>query len=167
LAELQRTRTSLQYLRSTTQNELKRKDKEVERIIERWNKVSETQAKLSTAPSGLRCANYVTGNEVLARGKGFMEEALEEAEQARGELVRENEGFRAVLLGTANILQGMVYTVKGLTTETHIQEVGSSCFVSSDLQLRRSLHRSLTLLCSHHRRPYCHIQKTRMPESEN
>jgi hypothetical protein len=124
LAELQRTRTSLQYLRSTTQNELKRKDREVERVLDRWNKVADTQVKLSNAQSGLRCANFAVGNDEQARGKGLMEVALEQVEEARGELVKENEGFRTVLLGTANALQGMVYNVKGLAAEAHLEEVG-------------------------------------------
>ncbi|KAF8505061.1 Afadin and alpha-actinin-binding-domain-containing protein [Gautieria morchelliformis] len=122
VSELQRTRTSLQYLRSTTQNELKRKDKEVERVLDRWNKVSDAQIKLSGTESGLRCANNAVGGEEYPKSKGLMEEALDQAEVARRELVKENEGFRSVILGTANALQSMVYNVKGFSTDVHVQE---------------------------------------------
>jgi hypothetical protein len=125
VSELQRTRTSLQYLRSTTQNEMKRKDKEVERVLDRWNKVSDAQIKLAGVECGLRCANHAVGGEAYPKGKGLMEEALDQAEVARRKLMNENEGFRSVILGTANALQGMVYNVKGLGTDVHVQEVSS------------------------------------------
>lgn len=124
LSELQRTRTSLQYLRSTTQNELKRKDREVERVLDRWNKVSDAQIKLVGAHSGLRCANLAAGGGEYGKGKGLMEDTLEQAEEARKELIRENEGFRSVILSIANALQGMVYNVKGLASDVHVEEVG-------------------------------------------
>lgn len=131
LSELQRTRTSLQYLRSTTQNELKRKDKEVERVLERWNKVSDAQIKLSGAHSGLRCANFVVGGEEYGKGKGLMEDALDQAEEARKQLMRENDGFRSVILGAANAFQDIVYTVQGHSTDVHLEEVSLNPTVAS------------------------------------
>ena len=122
-SELQRTRTSLQYLRSTTQNELKRKEKEFERVLDRFNKVSDAQIKLTGAYSGIRCANLVVGDEENVKGKSLMEDALEQAEEARKELVKENEGFRSVILSTANALQGMAYDVKGLMADEYVEEV--------------------------------------------
>ncbi|KAF8506403.1 Afadin and alpha-actinin-binding-domain-containing protein, partial [Hysterangium stoloniferum] len=121
-SELQKTRTALQYLRSTTQNELKRKDKEVERMLERWSKVADSQMKLSGINSGLHCANYAAATEELVRGKGIMEEALEQAEEARGELVKENEGFRSVIFGTAKVLQNITYDVKSRGADGHVEE---------------------------------------------
>ncbi|KAF8581520.1 hypothetical protein K439DRAFT_1662257 [Ramaria rubella] len=123
VAELQRTRTSLQYLRSTTQNELKRKEKEVERVLERWNKVLDSQAKLIGAQSGLQCVNYAVGVEEPLKGKGLMEEALEQAEEARGELLKENDGFRSVILGIANALQGVVYNLREQCSDSNVEEV--------------------------------------------
>ncbi|KIJ34811.1 hypothetical protein M422DRAFT_262997 [Sphaerobolus stellatus SS14] len=123
-AELQRTRTSIQYLRSTTQQELKRKDKEVERILERWNRVSDAQVKLGGITSGLHCANHAAaaGSADLRRSKSIMEEALEQAEEARSELVKENEGFRSVILGTANALQTLTHSIKTIGADMHVED---------------------------------------------
>lgn len=121
-SELQRARNALQYLRSTTQNELKRKEKEIERILERWGKVSDSQIKLGGASAGLQCANFAAACEQLM-DKGIMEEALEQAEEARTELIKENEGFRSVLLGTANALQTVVYNIKSRDQDVHVPEV--------------------------------------------
>lgn len=121
--ELQRTRTSMQYLRSTTQNELKRKDKEIERVLERWNKVADSQVKISNISSGLRCGNIASEIEAPCKGKSIMEEALEQAEEARQELTKENEGFRSVILGTANALRGVVLDVPSQTLNEPRNEV--------------------------------------------
>ena len=95
----------------------------MERVLDRWNKVSDAQIKLTGAQSGLYCANFAVGGEECMKGKGLMEEALEQAEEARRELVKENEGFRSVILGTANALQSTVYNVKGLGVDVHVEAV--------------------------------------------
>ena len=55
--------------------------------------------------------------------KGIMEEALEQAEEARGGLVKENEGFRSVILGTANALHKLTHTIKTIGVEGNVEEV--------------------------------------------
>ncbi|KAJ7140290.1 Afadin and alpha-actinin-binding-domain-containing protein [Mycena crocata] len=113
-AELQRTRTALQAVRATHQSEMKKKEKEVERMAERWGKLADMQAKLSAAPSGLRCANLkvVDGTQVLGRGPGLVELALEQAEQARQRLSEENTRLRGLLLGAVNEAQSMLYQAR-------------------------------------------------------
>ncbi|KAJ6527277.1 Afadin and alpha-actinin-binding-domain-containing protein [Mycena vulgaris] len=113
-AELQRARTALQAVRATHQAELKKKEKEVERMAERWGKLADMQAKLSAAPSGLRCANLkiVDGSEVLGKGPSLEELALEQAEQARQRLSEDNVRLRELLLGAVNEAQAMLYQTR-------------------------------------------------------
>ncbi|KAF8216749.1 Afadin and alpha-actinin-binding-domain-containing protein [Mycena galopus ATCC 62051] len=114
LGELQRARTSMQAVRATHQTELKKKEKEVERIVERWGKLADMQAKLSSAASGLRCANIkvVVGTEVLGKGPELVELALEQAEDARQRLSQENTSLRGLLLGAVNEAQSMLYLAR-------------------------------------------------------
>ncbi|KAJ7504192.1 Afadin and alpha-actinin-binding-domain-containing protein [Mycena galericulata] len=113
-AELQRVRTALQAVRATHQSELKKKEKEVERMTERWSKLADLQTKLSTASSGMRCANLkvVDGSEVLGKGPGLAELALEQAEQARQQLSAQNDCLRGLLLGAVNEAQSMLYQAR-------------------------------------------------------
>ncbi|KAK7025119.1 Afadin and alpha-actinin-binding-domain-containing protein, partial [Favolaschia claudopus] len=114
LGELQRARTSLQAVRATHQTELKKKEKEVEKIVERWGKLADMQGKLSTASSGLTCTNLkvVTGTEVIGRGPGLVEVALEQAEAARQRLSQENSRLRELLLCAVNEAQSMLFLAR-------------------------------------------------------
>jgi chromosome segregation ATPase len=118
IAELQRTRTSLQAIRATHQSELKKKEKEVNRMLEKWSKLSDVQAKLITTPSGMRCANVniVEGSEVLAKGQGFLEVALEHAEQARNQLGEENTTLRRLVLSAVNEGQSLLHQARCLAS---------------------------------------------------
>jgi myosin heavy subunit len=60
--EFQKLKSSMQYLRQTTANELKRKEKELEKMMERLGKVSNDQIKLGTIGAGLACTNLVPDN---------------------------------------------------------------------------------------------------------
>ncbi|PPQ75446.1 hypothetical protein CVT26_016220 [Gymnopilus dilepis] len=115
-SELQRTRTLLQGVRATYQAELKKKEKEVERVMEKWQKLADSQAKLSAAPSGIRCANVaaVEGDDVLSKGQSFLEIALEQAEQARNNLSDENLGLRKLILRTVNEVQLVLHHARSL-----------------------------------------------------
>jgi len=62
---LQRAQSALQFARQTAQNEIKRKDKEIERIQERWVKVVNDQPKSALAV-GMRCANLAAGSASVA-----------------------------------------------------------------------------------------------------
>lgn len=110
-AELQRTRTLLQAIRATHQSELKKKEKEVERMVEKWSKIADVQAKLSATASGMRCANLavVEGSEMLGKGQGFLELALDEAENARGHLLEENVRLKTLLLDAVNGVQAVIH----------------------------------------------------------
>ena len=60
--EFQKLKSSMQYLRQTTANEVKRKEKEVEKMVERLGKMSNDQIKLGTVGAGLACTNLLPNN---------------------------------------------------------------------------------------------------------
>lgn len=122
--ELQRTRTTLQGIRATHQSELKKKEKETERMSEKWSKLADAQLKLMTIPSGMRCANVavVEGSEIIGKGQGFLEVALEEAEKARGLLFEENMTLRKLVLTAINRAQSITRQAK-LQVSGHEEEV--------------------------------------------
>ncbi|KZT07244.1 uncharacterized protein LAESUDRAFT_742987 [Laetiporus sulphureus 93-53] len=115
-AELQRTRTALQALRTAHQTEIKKLEKEKERMTDRWSKVCDTQVKLGSTSSSLRCANtdVVEASDIQPRGKtqGFLDIALEQTEQARRDLFERNRKLRGLILSAANDLQGMIHAAR-------------------------------------------------------
>ncbi|KAG1737211.1 Afadin and alpha-actinin-binding-domain-containing protein [Suillus lakei] len=119
-AELQRTRSSLIALRATHSTEIKKKEKDVERIIEKWSKLSDMQTKLSTSSSGLtfRCGNadVVNGFETLGKGKGYLEIALEQAESARASLTDETLALQRLVVNVANRLQSVLHELRCLVS---------------------------------------------------
>ena len=119
-AELQRTRTSLQALRATHAAELRKREKEIERMVEKWTKLVDSQTKSSTASPGMviRGANaeVVSGMELLGKGKGYLEVALEHAESSRKELLDETTRLRRLILVTANRLQSMIHEIRILAS---------------------------------------------------
>ncbi|KZT25324.1 hypothetical protein NEOLEDRAFT_1156280 [Neolentinus lepideus HHB14362 ss-1] len=125
-AELQRTRTSLQTVRATYQAEVKKKEKELERTVEKWMKLSDSQLKLGAVPSSMiiRCANgNVTGTGIVGKGKGFLEVALEQAEKAAKELREENSKLRIMVLGAVNEMQSVLHLAKSLASESNEEPI--------------------------------------------
>lgn len=57
--DLQRLRMAMQYLRTTTAGEVKRKEKEIEKMADRWAKISNEQVRLGSVGAGLACANLL------------------------------------------------------------------------------------------------------------
>src|SRR5579863_8253532 len=96
--DLQRARTALQALRATHVAEIKRREKEIEAMRERWSKLSDAQLKIGTLPSGISAsspslqpanASAVMGSDgtsaagdAAQKGRGIADVALEEAEKA-------------------------------------------------------------------------------------
>ena len=124
-AELQRTRTTLQGVRATHVAELKKKEKDTDRIIEKWQKLADSQVKLSVLPSGMRCPNVavVEGSEILGRKcQGFLEVALEEAEQARASLGAETVHLRKMILSAVNEVQYILHQAQTLLLDNESLE---------------------------------------------
>jgi hypothetical protein len=123
-AELQRTRTLLQGVRATHQSELKKREKDIERMSEKWSKLADLQTKLAAIPSGMQCANVgvVDGSEVIGKGQGFLEIALEEAENARCQLGKENIILRKLVLTAVNEIQSVLHQARSIVSD-HDEEV--------------------------------------------
>lgn len=130
VAELQRTRTSMQALRTAHQTEIKKIEKEKERMTEKWSKIADAQLKLGATTSGLRCANSEVVDapdvQIRGKGKGFLEVALEQAEQARKELFEQNARLRGLILSAANEMQSVLHNARNCTSSEGQEEVGSS-----------------------------------------
>jgi hypothetical protein len=93
--------------------------------MEKWQKLADSQAKLSVLPSGMRCQNVavVNGSEILGRKcQGFFEIALEEAEQARASLGDETVHLRKLILSTVNEVQSILYQAQTLLPDNESLE---------------------------------------------
>jgi len=123
--ELQRTRTALQGIRVTHQQELKKKEKDLERMASKWNKLSDAQIKLSTVPAGLKCANVgiVHGSELIPRTPSLLDTALDDAEKARGQLIDEVGRLRRLVVKVVNQVQAVLFHVQGFMTDKNEQVI--------------------------------------------
>jgi hypothetical protein len=105
LAELSRSRSTLQSVRTGASMEIKRKEKEVERMLERFQKA---------AGSGLLRVTHGTVEEAVplqvlnTEDKGLLEEALELAEEELNTLKGERERLHDVFVWTARELNALV-----------------------------------------------------------
>lgn len=122
LAELQRTRTSLQAVRATHQSELKKRDKDVERMAEKWNKISDAQIKLTSVPAGIRCANVaaIEGSEFRGQNQSHLEVALDECEKAKSQLIDEAMRLRRLVLKVVNQMQTFLHQVRAFTSDKEV-----------------------------------------------
>lgn len=114
-------------------------------MIEKWQKLADCQAKLSLAPSGMRCANMVVveGSDILGKKcPGYLEIALEEAEQARTSLGNETLHLRKLLLNTVNELQSILHQAQDLLPDNeNLEAVRHLClFKKTRLTWIVSLH---------------------------
>ena len=125
-ADLQRTKTLLQGVRATFQIEIKKKEKEIERVLDKWQKIADSQSKLSATQSGMRCANVaVVDGAHVGKGLGFLDVALEQSEQARTHLGDENLMLRKLILKTVNELQSLQFKARNmLPCDSVLEEVG-------------------------------------------
>lgn len=119
VAELQRTRTNILGIRATHQSELKKKEKDIERMAEKWSKIADAQSKVVSIPSGMRCGNVavVDGSEFFGKGQGFLEVALEEAEKSQKHLTEENDTLRKLVLTAVNEIQTLLHQAGRQPTE--------------------------------------------------
>ncbi|CAL1714045.1 unnamed protein product [Somion occarium] len=124
-AELQRTRSSLQALRTTHQAEIKKMEKEKDRMMEKWNKLADNQLKAGSVACGIKFANsqVVEASDVQlrAKGQGFLEVSLEQAEQSRSQLADEVRSLRGIVISTANELQRILHIARNLSS-SEVQE---------------------------------------------
>lgn len=104
-------------------------------MVEKWSKLADVQAKLGATGSGMTCANgnVFDGADVVGKGQGFLEIALDQAEKTRSKAVEENQRLRRLVLNAVNELQSAVHYARGLASETE-EEVRdyTSFFPSSE-----------------------------------
>ena len=95
--------------------------------MEKWQKLADAQAKLSSVPSGMLCANVavVEGTEVLGKGQGFLEIALEQAEKARAQLGDGNLFLRKLVLKAVNEIQSILHQARSLLPSESTAELVS------------------------------------------
>lgn len=71
----------------------------------------------------------VDGLEFIGKGQGYLEIALEEAEQGRSGLLDETLKLRSLALTAVNEAQSLLHQAKGLLAESaRDSEVGLPCF---------------------------------------
>lgn len=127
---MQRTKSAMQSLRQTHIAEIKRKEKEIEKILDRWQKISDSQSKLGASSSGIKynstLANPTSGlrgDDSARRGPDLLEDALEAAEISRKELSEENTSLKGVVLSTANELARILRACRVHATGIEEEEV--------------------------------------------
>ncbi|GJE93866.1 Afadin and alpha-actinin-binding-domain-containing protein [Phanerochaete sordida] len=128
-AELQRTRTALQSVRATHQAELKKLEKEKDKLLEKVAKLSDHQ--FVTRVAGIRYANEnavthyggpttlgpipLNASATAPPGQGtgdFLEVTLEESMRHRQELAEENRALKTILMRLANEVQSVEFQAR-------------------------------------------------------
>lgn len=115
--ENQRLRTTLQSVRLGAQNEVKKFEKEKNKLLERLSKIADPR---QTTTAQFICSNLnvtVTENKLE---KGYLEIALEDAENARVNLAEENDVLKKLVVDCANGTQGLLHTIRYRGDERHI-----------------------------------------------
>ncbi|KZO92866.1 hypothetical protein CALVIDRAFT_557295 [Calocera viscosa TUFC12733] len=107
-SHLTRAQSALQTTRAHAQAELRKREKEVERMGERWARVAGEQARLGALGSGLRMSAPLSASTVSVPTDPLLESQLQETEEARARLVEENDALRSALLSAANGLQSLL-----------------------------------------------------------
>ena len=114
--DLQRARTALQALRATHVAEIKKREKEVEAMRERWSKLADAQLRAASLPSGMVLSRSAANAAVLSDGagagagqKGVVEGALEEAEKAGALLREENKELKGLVVDAANAVRKILH----------------------------------------------------------
>ncbi|KAG8752001.1 hypothetical protein FRC12_012164 [Ceratobasidium sp. 428] len=103
-AHLAQQTSAIAALRAASTADARKREQDVARLKERWQKLASEQSKLGSIGSGLICANWavVDGNEQYVGGGGGGEEvgegAMRDAVEARERLTEENDVFREVLV---------------------------------------------------------------------
>lgn len=112
----QRLRTTLQSVRLGAQNEVKRFEKEKDKLLERLSKIADS--KQTTAQ--FSCSNLNVSATEGRFEKGYLDIALEDAENARVNLAEENDVLKKLIVDCANGAQGLLHRIKYRGDERHM-----------------------------------------------
>jgi len=139
MGDLQRERTALQGLRATHVAEIKKREKEIEAMRERWSKLADAQLRISSLPSGMVFSGSPANAPVLVegsvgagggskKGAGVVEGALGEAEKARAVLREENLELKGLVVDAANAVRKILH--KAVSSDPENLEFVCSPFFS-------------------------------------
>ncbi len=115
--------------------------------MERWQKIADLQSKLGATQSGIKCANAtaVDGVQTVGNGQGFLDIALEQAEQARSHLSDENLFLRKLVLKAVNELHSLLHKARRILPGDCTAEEASLSFCDLCAQLKRLQTTSFTM----------------------
>lgn len=155
--ENQRLRTTLQSVRLGAQNELKRFEKEKDKLLERLSKIADSK---QTTTAQFVCSNLNVGMTESRFERGYLEIALEDAENARVNLAEENDALKKLVVDHANGTQGLLHRIRYRGDERHmVDEVRSAHYwmlilVDADISTAHSYDRGpIVPVGSNERRP--------------
>lgn len=114
--ENQRLRTTLQSVRLGAHNEVKRFEKEKDKLLERLSKIADSKQTTTQ----LSCSNLNVGATESKFEKGYLDIALEDAENARVNLAEENDVLKKLVVDCANGAQGLLHRIKHRGDERHM-----------------------------------------------
>ncbi|CUA68303.1 hypothetical protein RSOLAG22IIIB_07831 [Rhizoctonia solani] len=108
-AQLAQTTSAIAALRAASIADTRKRDQDVAKLKERWQRLGAEQAKLGTVGSGMVCSNWaVAVNEQYVGMRGEGEEAAEgamrDAIEARERLSEANDEFREVMVKLVNVV---------------------------------------------------------------
>lgn len=110
--DLQKANTALQSVRAIHASELKKKDMQIERTLEKWSKLADMQLK---AGSGLAIrGDTPSGGLQVSDEQGLWEVALDEAEKARTQLAEDGIHLRGLILTAVNEVQSATSLARNL-----------------------------------------------------
>lgn len=123
--ENQRLRTTLQSVRLGAQNEVKRFEKEKDKLLERLSKIAD-----SKPTAQFTCSNLNVSTTDSKFEKGYLDIALEDAENARVNLAEENDILKKLVVDCANGAQGLLHRIKHRGDQRHMVDEVRSPFLS-------------------------------------
>jgi len=125
--ENQRLRTTLQSVRLGAQNEVKRFEKEKDKLMERLSKIADSRQ----ITAQFTCSNLNVSATESRFEKDYLDIALEDAENARVNLAEENDVLKKLVVDCANGAQGLLHRIRYRGDERHmVDEVRTPLFFS-------------------------------------
>ena len=115
--ENQRLRTTLQSVRIGAQNEVKKFEKEKNRLLERLSKIADSK---QATTGQFVCQNLDVSATQGRFEKGYLDIALEDAENARVNLAEENGVLKKLVVDCANGAQGLLHRIRYRGDERHM-----------------------------------------------
>ncbi|KAG7548923.1 hypothetical protein FFLO_03215 [Filobasidium floriforme] len=113
--EAQKAKNALAFVRTQAQHDAKKRDAQLEKTLQQWQRLCNDNARVSTASNrgGMLLLNPIDPVQQIPRADSFWDPAINELNQTIISLQEECEAFRHVTLSTANQLQGVLAIASG------------------------------------------------------